>query len=162
MIWLSTGWDCTGCLSAEIGFEKRKFFRPFLGAMVLDYFGYTLPVLAAITVHCDNSVDHCWDDGYLYTAFYAISPVVGWGVAVSGFVANLSLYVSEVTVQARSFWALSQPFVLLTKSGKMYTESHDGFIHDEDMNVVEKGRYVRSWWNADAQRIISEIYLLQH
>ena len=96
MLWLHTGWDSTGCLSAEIGFNKSKFFRPFLGAIILDYLGYTLPVLAALTVTC-NSGENCWDDGYLYTAFHAISPVLGWGVAVSGFVANFSIYVAEMS-----------------------------------------------------------------
>ena len=56
MLWLHTGWDSTGCLSAEIGFDKSKFFRPFLGAMVLDYLAYTLPLLAAVTVKCGNEV----------------------------------------------------------------------------------------------------------
>merc|ERR1719242_2762723 len=136
MMWLHTGWDSTGCLSAEIGFDKSKFFRPFLGAMVLDYLGYTLPLLAAVTVKCGDE-DNCWDDGYLYTAFHGISPILGWGVAASGFIANFSLYSAEMSVQARSFWALCQPLVLLPQSGKMYIESHDGILYDDDMNIVE-------------------------
>ena len=40
-------------------------------------------------------------------------------------------------MQARSFWALCQPLVLLTESGKMYIESHDGILYDDDMNIVE-------------------------
>jgi len=156
MLWLYTGWDSTGCLSAEIGFNKSKFFNPFLGAIVLDYVGYTLPVLAAITVHCDASTDsNCWDDGYLYTAFHSISPALGWAVAASGFIANFSIYVAEMSVQARSFWALSQPFVLLTESGKMYIETRDDMLFDDDMNVVDGDRIQNEEMYGDRTRRIA-------
>ena len=106
-IWLHTGWDSMGCLSAEIGFPKHKFFRAFLWAILLDYIGYTLPVLAALTIDCEsNDNTQCWDDGYLYTAYYAISPILGWAVAFAGFIANFAIYNAEVSVQARAFWSV--------------------------------------------------------
>merc|ERR1719242_473841 len=71
MLWLHTGFDSTGCLSAEIGFKKSKFFNAFAVVIIVNYLCYTLPVLGALTQECQD--DHCWDDGYLYTAYYAIS-----------------------------------------------------------------------------------------
>ena len=135
MVWLHTGLDCTGCLSAEIGFKKDKFFNAFVVAIVVNYFCYTLPVLGALTQECHD--DNCWDDGYLYTAYNAISPALGYAVAVSGFFSNFALYVAEMSVQARAFWAISQPFVLLTKSGKMYVETDDNLFYNEDMEIVD-------------------------
>eukprot|EP00484_Ammonia_sp_Unknown_P029189 CAMPEP_0197026550 /NCGR_PEP_ID=MMETSP1384-20130603/6610_1 /TAXON_ID=29189 /ORGANISM="Ammonia sp." /LENGTH=546 /DNA_ID=CAMNT_0042455235 /DNA_START=64 /DNA_END=1704 /DNA_ORIENTATION=- len=137
LLWLHTGWDSTGCLSAEIGFPKKKFFNAFVVAMVMDYVGYTIPLLGALTVQC---TERCWDAGYLYTAYHAILPGLGLAVAFSGLIANFAIYNAEIAVQARAFWALSQPFCLLTKSGKMYVESHDGTLYDDNMEIMDRDR----------------------
>ncbi len=137
MLWLHTGWDSTGCLSAEIGCKKSNFFKAFIVAIIVDYIGYTIPVLGALTIDCNDDTNSCWDDGYLYTAYHKILPGLGLAVAVAGFIANFSLFIAEISVQARAFWALAQPFVLLTENGKMYIQTCDGIIYDDDMEIID-------------------------
>merc|ERR1712154_133354 len=79
----------------------------------------------------------------------------GWGVTASGFISNFSLYSAEMSVQARSLWALSQPFVLLTECGKMYIESHDGILYDDDMNIMDEDRIQNEEIYSDKTRRIA-------
>ena len=60
-----------------------------------------------------------------------------------------------MSVQARSFWALCQPLVLLTESGKMYIESRDGILYDDDMNVVEMDQIKNEEIYSDKSRRIA-------
>eukprot|EP01083_Nonionella_stella_P181257 648631_1 len=133
LIWLHTGWDCVASLTAELNFNKSKIFASFAGGIVLDYLVYTLPVLGALTVTCSTD---CWADGYLYTAYNQIMPHLGICIVISGFVSNFGCYITEQAIQARSFWALSQPYVWLTDEGQMFIEGHDKKYYDDDMNVI--------------------------
>eukprot|EP01083_Nonionella_stella_P147461 465305_1 len=136
MLWLHTGWDSTGCLTAEFRFDKSKFFNAFIIGMVLDYLTYTIAVLGAVTVPC-NASDSCWDLGYLYTAYDAILPGLGLVVAISGFFSSFSLYIAEMSVQARALWSVSQPFCLLAEDGTMFIETEDGILYDRNMEIVD-------------------------
>ena len=136
IMWLHTGWDSLGSLTAELGFNRSKLFLCFIFAMVMDYFVYTISIIGAASIKCDND---CWDDGYLFVAFNDVLPKLGLWVVISGFVSNFSLYVSEMAVQSRVMWALSQPYLILLKDGTMLVDGHDG-IYDENMNKVDISR----------------------
>ena len=150
LLWLHNGWDSVGGLTAELRFKKSKIFASFIGGIILDYLSYTIPVLAALTVKCNNDNDNdCWNDGYLYTAYNKIIPFLGIFVVISGFISNFSIYIGELAVQARTFWALSQPYVILLENGKMYIQSYNNKYYDDEMNIIQN-------WNQIQQQIYKE------
>eukprot|EP01083_Nonionella_stella_P155495 502387_1 len=138
MLWLHCGWDSVGSLTAELNFPKSKIFLCFIFGIILDYLSYTIPIIGALTIKCD---DNCWDDGYLYTAYDKIIPQLGIFVVISGFISSFGLYIAELAVQARTFWALSQPKVLLLKSGEMIVEGHNDIYYDDEMNIINISDY---------------------
>jgi amino acid transporter len=148
MIWLHCGWDSVGSLTAELNFPKSEIFLCFVFGIILDFLSYVIPVIGALTVKCD---DNCWDDGYLYTAYDKIIPHLGIFVVISGFISSFSLYIAELAVQARSFWALSQPKVLLIKSGEMIIEGHNDIYYDDEMNIINISDYYDKEFNMNEE-----------
>eukprot|EP01083_Nonionella_stella_P212471 767283_1 len=65
-----------------------------------------------------------------------MNPTIGLLVLFAGFVSNFGIYISELSVQARTFWSLAQPLVLIRDDGKMYVQSNDGTIYDDNMEML--------------------------
>lgn len=138
MLWVSSGWDTVGSFMAELEFDKSRIFGTFAAAMILVYLSYTLPILGALTEPCD---EHCWDDGYLYTAYDRILPNLGIFIIIAGFVCNFTIYIGEMAVQSRQLWALSQPMVILLPNGQMFTQGHGGILYDDEMNAIGNNEF---------------------
>eukprot|EP00484_Ammonia_sp_Unknown_P008550 CAMPEP_0197073864 /NCGR_PEP_ID=MMETSP1384-20130603/210822_1 /TAXON_ID=29189 /ORGANISM="Ammonia sp." /LENGTH=559 /DNA_ID=CAMNT_0042512705 /DNA_START=31 /DNA_END=1708 /DNA_ORIENTATION=- len=137
LLWLNNGWDSVGSLTAELNFPRSRIFCSFLMAIIFVYISYTVSILGALTVPCDDKHTACWDDGYLYTAYDKMSVLLGLFIVIAGFMANFSMYMAELSVQARLLWSLCQPAVVLLDDGTMYVQTHENKYVDDDMYIID-------------------------
>jgi len=145
LLWLNNGWDSVGSLTAELNFPRSRIFCSFLMAIIFVYISYTVSILGALTVPCDDKHTACWDDGYLYTAYDKMSVLLGLFIVIAGFMANFSMYMAELSVQARLLWSLCQPAVVLLDDGTMYVQTHENKYVDDDMYIIDFEKLQMHW-----------------
>eukprot|EP01084_Bolivina_argentea_P178134 307950_1 len=115
-LWLHCGFDKLSCVSGETKFKHKHFFIAFLFAIILAWFSYVLPLIAALTVNYSNTD---WDKGYLLEAYNEILPGIKYLVLLGGVLFCFSLYVVELLAYSRAICAVAQPYVVITNKGKI-------------------------------------------
>ncbi|ETO23743.1 amino acid transporter [Reticulomyxa filosa] len=114
---LHTGRDVMGCVAGEAGFAPKDFIKCFIISIVMDWVGYTLPLIGAFTVPYDGSA---WQNGYLITAYNDIIPGLQWFVICGALFSCFSLYFMEFCAHVRMMWAISQKYIIISPDGQLY------------------------------------------
>eukprot|EP01084_Bolivina_argentea_P137399 241975_1 len=132
LIWLYSGWPIMCMVCGEIKFSKKKIHLPFIMAIVLDFLVYSLTLIVAATVNCENN---CWSDGYLSIVYNNLLNNLGLFISISAIVSNFCKYIILLSAHSRSLWAISQPYIMLLPNGKtIMNENQNNNINNEYEN----------------------------
>jgi len=96
----------------------------FISANILDYVGYTLPLIGAFTVATRHND---WANGDLIHMYRQVmgggsgTLWIGIMIVVGAWASSFGLYVVEMSAQARTIWACAQPFIVIDDTtGKIF------------------------------------------